>query len=341
MLSFLTSGESHGSCLVAILDGMVAGVRISEEEINRDLHRRQGGFGRGGRMQIERDTVEILSGVAEGVTLGSPIALRVVNRDFKINQLPKITRPRPGHADLAGALKYDRRDVRDILERSSARETAARVAVGSVCRQFLMSRGVQIMSHVLSIGGVSAPAHHKKSFEKIRIDAEKSPVRCHDLPASKKMVQRIQQVKSARDTVGGIFEIQIKGVRREMSAPVSGVDSLGARLTFGLMSIQAVKGVEIISGISYGIPDGDLIVIRAAMKPIATLMKPLKTVDILTKETKPATVERSDVTAVPACAVVGEAMTAFELARFLDDIDRTPTQTSQISGVAIGKTGDL
>ena len=273
-------------------------------------------------MLIEKDTVEILSGLRHGVTSGFPITLKILNKDSRINELPEITRPRPGHADLAGVLKYDRRDIRDILERSSARETAARVAVGNVCRQFLRHLGVDILSHVLSIGGIWAPLPYKKSFEKIRRDAEKSPVRCHDLPTSKKIMRKIQQVKLAKDTVGGIFEIQIKGVshRSSTSASAYGVDRPGARLVFGIMSIQAVKGIEIISGIDEGVPSGDLIILRVAMKPIATLMKPLRTVDIHTKETKTATVERSDVTAVPACAIVGEAMTAFELARFYSDI---------------------
>lgn len=338
MQSFLTSGESHGACLVAILDGIPAGVGIHEESINRDLERRQRGFGRGGRMSIEKDTVEILSGLRNGITTGSPIALRVRNNDFKINELPRITRPRPGHADLAGALKYDRRDIRDILERSSARETASRVAAGSVCRQFLEGENVRILSHVLSIGGIWAPFPFKKSFKKIRLDAERSPVRCHDPSASGKMMRKIRRVKMAKDTVGGIFEIRVKGVRRGIGASASGIDRLGARLVFGLMSIQAVKGVEIISGIDEGAPNGDLIVLRAAMKPIATLMKPLQTVDIHTKEIKPATVERSDVTAVPACAVVGEAMTAFELARFYSDSCHRQARTPQVS---FGKIGDL
>lgn len=316
MLSFLTSGESHGACLVAILDGMPAGVRVSEKDINGDLERRQKGFGRGGRMLIEKDAVEILSGLRSGVTTGAPIALRIRNYDFKIDELPRITRPRPGHADLPGALKYDRRDIRDILERSSARETAARVAVGSVCRQFLRGEGVDILSHVLSIGGIWAPFPRKKSFEKIRRDTERSPVRCHDLRASDQMIRMIQKAKLDKDTVGGIFEVRIKGVLRGIGASADGIDRLGARLAFGIMSIQAVKGIEITSGIENGVSNGGLITLMAAMKPIATLMKPLRTADIITKEAAVATVERSDVTAVPACAVVAEAMTAFELARF-------------------------
>ena len=331
MLSFLTSGESHGACLVAILEGMAAGVRINEEGINHDLERRQKGFGRGGRMSIEKDAVEILSGLREGVTTGVPITLKIPNKDSRINELPEITRPRPGHADLAGTLKYDRRDIRDILERSSARETAARVAVGNVCRQFLRHLGVDILSHVLSIGGVWAPSPYKKSFQEIRRDAEQSPVRCHDLSASRKMMEKIQQVKRDKDTVGGIFEIQVEGIPPGIGVSEKSCGQLSARLTFGLMSIQAVKGVEIISGIDEGASSGDLIIIRAAMKPIATLMKPLRTVDINTKETKKATVERSDVTAVPACAVVGEAMTAFELARFYSDIRHRQIQTPQVS----------
>ena len=313
MLRFLTSGESHGSCLVAILEGMVSGLKVNKAAIDHELKRRQCGYGRGGRMSIEKDTVEILSGLRQGVTLGSPIALRVNNRDFKIDELPVIKRPRPGHADLPGALKYDRRDIRDILERSSARETASRVAVGGVCRQFLQELGVEILSHVTEIGGVKAPVT-RKSFEIIRRDAEKSQVRCQDAEASKRMVQKIEAIKRAKDTVGGIFEIRIKGVLSGIGRPTTWEKALAARLTFGLASIQAVKAVEIESGIEGGASDGRLIVIRAAMKPIATLMQPLRTVDIDSKKPALATVERSDVTAVPACGVVGEAMAAFQLA---------------------------
>ena len=326
MLRFLTSGESHGSCLVAILEGMEAGLKVSVEEIDHDLHRRQGGFGRGGRMSIERDVVEVLSGLKEGISTGSPIALKISNRDFKINELPQVARPRPGHADLAGVLKYDRWDIRDILERASARETAARVAVGSICRQFLKHQDVDILSHVLSIGGVWAPPPRGKSFERIKHDVERSTVRCHDPGATTRMITKIQEAKRARDTVGGVFEIRMKGIPRGMGALADGRGGLDARLVFGLMSIQAVKGVEIISGIDDGTASGELIVLAATMKPIATLMRPLNTVNIHTKTREKATIERSDVTAVPACGVVAEAMTAFELARLYSDARHRQTR---------------
>ncbi|MEI8345682.1 MAG: chorismate synthase, partial [Candidatus Omnitrophota bacterium] len=211
MLRFITAGESHGQCLIAVLEGMVSGLSVSASEIDRQLERRQRGYGRGGRMTIEKDRVEILSGVRFGQTIGAPISLEIKNKDFKIDRLPEVKKPRPGHADLVGALKYDRRDARDILERSSARETAARVAVGAVCMAFLENFGVEIFSHVVCLGGVEARTNNL-SFENIRRAAASSPVACADPSAAKKMMARIDRTKAARDTLGGVFELLIRGL---------------------------------------------------------------------------------------------------------------------------------
>ncbi len=345
MLRFLTSGESHGKCLVAILEGMVAGLDVKEKDINSELARRQEGYGRGGRMTIEKDQVEILSGVRFGKTIGGPIALMVPNRDFKINELPVIKRPRPGHADLVGAMKYGSQDVRDVLERASARETAARVAVGAVCRIFLKEFGVEILSHVTSIGGVQANTS-KLDFEQLKLRSHGSPMHCADKAAEKKMMARVDEAKLSKDTIGGIFEVVATGVPPGLGSFVHYDRRLTAKLCAALMSIQAVKGVEIgmgfgvsrelgkdvhdeihhdkkkgfyrktnnAGGFEGGMTNGENLVLRAATKPYATLMSPLQSVDISTKEKQVATVERSDVTAVPACGVVGEAMVAYELA---------------------------
>jgi len=349
MLRFLTSGESHGQCLVSILEGMVAGLKLDMDGINGELKRRQLGYGRGGRMTIETDVAEILSGVRQNETIGGPIAISVKNRDFKINELPEIKRPRPGHADLAGAIKYGRGDVRDVLERASARETAARVAVGAICRQFLAEFGVDILSHVVELGGVKAPASvSSMKFSDIRAKAEPDPVRCADKAASDAMIKKIDDIKAAKDTVGGVFEVRIQGVPPGIGSFVQYDRRLNARLGAAMLSIQAVKAVEIgmgfdvartpgsaahdeifydqaqksyvrktnhAGGIEGGMSNGETIVLRAATKPYATLMKPLSSVHMDTKESEKGTIERSDVTAVPACGVVGEAMAAIEMAK--------------------------
>lgn len=347
MLSYMTGGESHGRCLMAILEGMVSGVKLDLDRINRELHRRQLGYGRGGRMTIETDTLEILSGERFGETIGSPLTLKIHNNDFKINELPVVHRPRPGHADLVGAMKYSRKDVRDILERASARETAARVAVGAVCREFLRNFDVEIMSHVTDIGGVKAP-ETRMSFDEIYAKAEKSEVRCFDSDASKKMMAHIDKIKKQKDTVGGVFEVRVKGVPPGLGTYAHYSGRLDARLTYALMSIQAVKGVEVGLGFGYAftpgsgshdeiyysdntksftrktnraggiegsMSNGEEIVLKAVAKPYATLMKPMTSANIITKKKEVGTIERSDVTAVPACGVVGEAMVAFEIAR--------------------------
>ena len=345
MLRFLTSGESHGKCLVAILEGMVAGLKVQEDEINFELARRQEGYGRGGRMTLEKDRVEILSGVRSSISLGGPIALMIPNKDFKINELPEVKRPRPGHADLVGVMKYGREDVRDILERASARETTARVGAGAVCRIFLREFGVNIISHVVSIGGVTADTSNL-GFDEIKKGSMHSPMHCADKAATKKMMERVDEARQKKDTIGGIFEVVVKGLPVGLGSFVHYDRRLSAKLCAALMSIQAVKGVEVglgfkvsellgkdvhdeifydkkkgffrktnrAGGLEGGVTNGENLVLRAATKPYATLMSPLQSVNIESKEKEPATVERSDVTAVPACGVVGEAMVAFELA---------------------------
>ena len=320
MLRYLTAGESHGECLIAVLEGMVAGLDIDKKFIDAELERRQQGFGRGARMKIEKDQARILSGLRKGRTIGSPIPMMIKNKDFSIDKLPAIACPRPGHADLAGAIKYDSSDIRDILERSSARETAARVSVGAVCKTFLKEFGISVSSKVTMIGGVS---------------------RDMDM-----MKQRISSAASQSDTLGGVFEVVAKGVPYGLGSFAQADRRLNARLAAALMSIQAIKGVEIGLGFEYakkfgsevhdaiyyekskgffrrtnnaggiegGMSNGQPIVARCAMKPIATLLKPLDSVNIKTKKSAKATVERSDVCAVFSAGVVGEAATAFEIA---------------------------
>ncbi|MBP9732834.1 MAG: chorismate synthase [Candidatus Omnitrophica bacterium] len=348
MLRYSTSGESHGICLIAVLEGMVAGLKLDTAAIDHDLWRRQQGYGRGGRMLIETDRAELLTGIRQNETIGGPIAMRMENKDFKINQLPVVHRPRPGHADLVGAMKYNRRDVRDILERASARETTARVAVGAVCRQFLGQFGVAITSHVTDIGGVKIENPSIYSYDQIAEHAEKSPVRCVDPATGEKMMRRIDEIKAAKDTVGGVFEVRVKGLPPGLGSFTTSEGRLDARLAFALMSIQAVKGVEFglgfavahtpgssahdeifynektrkffrktnrAGGLEGSMSTGEELVIRAAAKPYATLMKPLASTNIQSKAAEVGTIERSDVTAVPACGVVGESMAAFELAK--------------------------
>ena len=345
MLRYLTSGESHGKCLVATLEGMPAGLRVDESEIDRELARRQVGFGRGGRMQIEKDRVEILSGVKDGLLMGSPMALLIQNKDFKINELPKVTKPRPGHADLTGALKYAHTDIRNVLERASARETAARVAVGALCKIFLKEFGIDFVSHVLRIGDVEAKIDGL-SFKEIQKNAEESLVRCADQTASKRMVEEITKAKEAKDTLGGVYEVMVVGVPVGLGSYVHYDRKLDARLGRAILSIQAMKAVEIGDGVSGsrkrgsdvhdaiyhdakkgfyrgsnrsggiegGMTSGEPIILRAYMKPISTLLNPLPSVDLLTKKPVEATIERSDVCTVPAAGVIGEAVVAYEIA---------------------------
>lgn len=366
MLRFTTAGESHGPALVSILEGMVAGLPLVAADIDHELQRRQQGYGRGRRMKIESDHVELLSGVRAGATLGSPIAMLIQNADWKnwqdiMDPAPRegdparkrsVTRPRPGHADLAGMLKYDRDDARDILERASARETTARVAAGAICRKLLREFGITLGSHVVHLGGIDArrPANFPAD---LNLAADASPLRTLDSEAERAMIERIDAAKADGNTLGGVAEVICDGVPVGLGSHVSWDRKLDGRLAAALMSIPAVKGVEIglgvecarrkgsevqdeieaddtrvraggvrrrsnrAGGMEGGISTGEQIVLRAAMKPISTLMRPLATIDMQSREAASAQAERSDVTAVPAMGVIAEAMTAFVVAEAL------------------------
>ncbi|HXI84717.1 MAG TPA: chorismate synthase [Verrucomicrobiae bacterium] len=349
-LRYFTAGESHGQCLIGVVEGLPAGLKLDRAAINRDLARRQQGYGRGGRMKIEADEAEIVSGVRHDETIGSPVTLMVKNRDFKINELPAVTKPRPGHADLAGVIKYDRQDARDILERSSARETTMRVAIGGVCKLLLAEVGVDIVGHIVSLGTVQAKTDGL-TFAQIRERSEASEVRCADPEAEKKMIEAIDIAKGQGDTIGGVFEVIAVGVPIGLGSHVHWDRKLDANLARALMSIQAMKGVEVglgfeaarrfgsqvhdeilpaqdgvftragnnAGGFEGGMTNGQPVVVRVAMKPLSTLMKPMRSVDIQTGQEVKATVERSDVCATPAAAVIGEAVVAVELAKALLD----------------------
>ena len=363
VLRYITAGESHGKALTGILEGIPSGLSLSADDIDRDLLRRQGGYGRGGRMKIESDHAEILSGVRWGKTIGSPITLLIENRDFKNwaegmssdasaeGSIPPVTRPRPGHADLTGALKYDHRDVRNILERSSARETAMRVALGAVARKFLSEFGIRTGSYIVQIGSQKSVIDIQKAKEKELVDmfnkAEGSPVRCPDEKASKKMVKLIDKAIKEGNSLGGIFEVFVAGLPIGLGSHIQWDRKLDGRLAQALMSIQAIKGVEIglgfemgrrsgsevmdeifynqrsknfyrktnnAGGIEGGMTNGMPVILRVAMKPIPTLRKPLRSIDLITKEPLKAAYERSDVCAAPAASVIGEAMVALTIA---------------------------
>ncbi len=367
MLRFATAGESHGPALVALLEGIPAGLSLSADDVNAQLSRRQQGYGRGRRMQIEKDEIELLAGVRAGETIGSPIAMLVRNRDWKNWQdimnpalndgesagAPRrraVTRPRPGHVDLSGLLKYDRDDARDVLERASARETAARVAVSAVCRTLLRQFGIRIGSHVVHLGGVDARRPDVMP-EDINAAADASPLRTLDANAERAMIARIDEAKRTGNTLGGICEVVCDGLPVGLGSHVSWDRKLDGRLAGALMSIPAVKGVEIgmgfagarlpgsevhdeidwdgdgrpttgnvrrrtnrAGGLEGGITTGEPLVIRVAKKPIATLMRPLGTVDLATGAPAAAVAERSDVTAVPAMGVIAEGMVALVVA---------------------------
>ncbi len=372
MLRYLTSGESHGKSLVTIVEGMPSGLGVGADDIDRDLARRQGGYGRGGRQSIERDKVDITSGVRHGSTLGSPVSLVIRNRDWenwkgvmaveggRAGSAGRVTRPRPGHADLPGALKYSCRDMRNILERSSARETAARVAAGALAKRLLDEFGIRVFSWVVEIGGVRFNRDEVADPEVLFGLAEESEVRCPDAAVTGRIKRRIDRLAKAGDSIGGVFEVVVTGVPPGLGSHVQWDRKLDARLAMSVMSIQAIKAVEIgagfmvgslpgskvhdeifygeaadtrregpywplgrrfyrrtnnAGGIEGGMSNGEHVVVRAAMKPIPTLYKPLRSVDIVTKEGFEASVERSDVCAVPAASVVAEAVVAFEMAR--------------------------
>ncbi len=363
MLRYLTGGESHGKCLSGILEGLPAGVPISYEEINSDLSKRQQGYGRGDRMKIERDKVDITSGVRWGKTLGSPISMTVENRDWenwdkKMSPFPEdegsaaeVTRPRPGHVDLAGVMKFDHDDVRNVLEHSSARETAVRVAIGSVCKQFLSNFGISFFSHVIEIGGACSKYKNRFLAEQQRSEVARSELRCADKDASLEMIKVIKSAKEDGDTVGGTFQILIEGVPVGLGSSSHHDRKLDGMYAGALMGIQAIKGVEVgigfkaahlrgsgvhdaihyddgigfyrktnrAGGIEGGISNGQPIVLQAVMKPIPTLYNPLPSVDLKTKESFEASVERSDACAVPAASVVAESVVAYVTAQvFLD-----------------------
>jgi len=355
-LRYLTAGESHGPSLTAIVEGMPANLAISEEDINRHLSRRQQGYGRGGRMKIESDRVRFLSGVRWGKTLGSPLTLSIINRDWenwdkkmsphsedRVEDIA-VTQPRPGHADLSGLIKYRQDDVRNILERSSARETAARVAVGALCQRLLEDLGIEVRGYVAEIGGVKATgfdADYCSRFQK----SEASSCRTYDKEAEERMIEAIDRARNEGDSLGGVVEVVVVGAPVGLGSHVQWDRRLDGRLASAVMSIQAFKGVEIglgfeaarlkgskvhdeilyenegirrvtnrAGGIEGGMTNGEAIIVRGAMKPIPTLYKPLKTFDLQTKNPVDAVVERSDVCAVPAAAVVAEAVVAIEIA---------------------------
>ncbi|MGC2235124.1 MAG: chorismate synthase [Pyrinomonadaceae bacterium] len=355
---FTTAGESHGRALVAIVEGLPAGLEIDVGKINRELWRRQQGYGRGGRQKIEKDEIQILSGVRHGKTLGSPIAFIIENRDFvhweetmaseKLVSEPKnprlVKRPRPGHADLAGGQKFQTRDLRDVLERASARETAARVACGAFAKQLLEKFGVEIKSHIIKLGNVPEKPL-EKDFDEISAIDENSPLRCADKETEAEMMKLVDEAKAEGDTLGGIFEVAAKSVVVGLGSHTSWSEKLDGRIAQAFMSIQAVKAVEIGNGVENagkfgskvhdeiffeengfkrktnragglegGITNGEELRVRGFLKPISTLRKALHSVDIDTKKEDLAAFERSDITAVPAAGVIGEAMLAIVLA---------------------------
>lgn len=358
MLRLLTAGESHGKALVAVLEGLPAGVPVSPKELAGELARRRHGHGRSGRQRLEGDRTEILAGVRHGRTLGSPIALTIENREWEekyrdlmgvegeSDPAERLTRPRPGHADLPGAQKYGFDDVRNVLERASARETAARVALGCFCKAFLAELGIRVISHVVRIGRIAVPAASRVPTPEDLEAIDASPVRCLDGAASARMVAEIDEARRRRDTLGGVFEVLAYGAPPGLGSYVQYDRKLDARLALGLMSIQSVKGVEVgdgfrvaarhgsrahdeivsaggrlvrktarAGGIEGGMSNGQAIRVRAAMKPFSTVPRPLATVDLASGQPDVAIKQRTDVCAVPAGAVVGEAAVGFVLAQ--------------------------
>jgi chorismate synthase len=355
---FLTAGESHGQALLVIVEGMPAGLSLSEDYIAGHLRRRQQGYGRGKRQQIEVDRAELISGVRHGKTMGGPIGMRIINRDWENanwqkrmsiapieDEVERLTAMRPGHTDLAGAIKYGLEDVRPVLERSSARETTARVAAAAVARRYLEEFDINVYSHVLAVGDVRAKPPVSPDWQRV----EASPVRCADPDAEAQMIAKIDSVKESLDTIGGIFEVRATGVPMGLGSFVQWDRKLDGRLAQAVMSMQAVKGVEIgtgfttaslpgsevqdvllppeqwtdrpwthasnrAGGLEGGVTNGEDVIVRGALKPISTLPRGLPTVDLLTAEPTPAFYERSDVCVVPAAGVIGEAMVSIVLA---------------------------
>ncbi|MFC1766943.1 chorismate synthase [Candidatus Margulisiibacteriota bacterium] len=357
MLRHLTAGESHGKAIIGILEGVPANLKVSPEDINKELKRRMLGYGRGGRMAIETDNIEVLSGIRLGKTLGSPIALMIENKDYEnwkkimpveasknIFQEP-VTKIRPGHADLTGCLKYNQQDIRNILERASARSTAALVAIGAVAKKLLSEFKISVFSHVVQIGKVRANVDLRKGLEEARRAAEKSDVRCADEKAALQMKKEIDEAKTKGDSLGGVFEVVVTGAPVGLGSHVHADRRLGGKLAGAVMSINAVKGVEIglgfsvasvpgskahdelfneagnivrhsnnAGGLEGGMTNGEPIIIRAAVKPVSTIKKTLNSVDLITKESVKAHFERADVCHIPSAGVIGEAVVAIEMA---------------------------
>jgi chorismate synthase len=356
-LRLITAGESHGPGLTCIVEGLPAGLEVRPEDLNEDMARRQLGHGRGGRMKIERDSAEVTGGIRHGRTLGGPIALQVANRDYanweeRMSPWPvaedsaEVHLPRPGHADLVGTQKYKQSDVRNILERASARETAARVAGGALCKAFLRTLGATVHSHVVQIASVHAPTAERPLTAADFSEVDSSPVRCLDADASRAMVREIDELRRANESLGGVFEVQAFGLLPGLGSHVSWEERLDGRLAMAICSIQAIKGVAIgdgfkvaglpgseahdeiffspergyyretnrAGGLEGGMTTGCPLIVRAAMKPLPTLTKPLRSVDIGTHEPAQALRERTDSCTVPAAGVVGEAMVALVLA---------------------------
>lgn len=363
MLRYLTSGESHGKSLISILDGIPANIELNIDEINYELEKRQGGYGRGGRMKIEKDKINILGGVRGKITLGGPISIEIKNKDYEnwiqyMNPMDnidfetkKVEKVRPGHADLVGCLKYDFEDARNVLERSSARETASKVAVGAICKQVLKNFNIDFTSRVVQIGSVKD--NNSYDFDYIKENVDKSAVRCINKDVEKEIIKEIDKVKSEGDTLGGVVEIRVKNLIPGLGSYTQFDKKIDGELAMHLMSVQAIKGVEIgigfdvannygsnvmdeiyynnedgikrktnqLGGIEGGMTTGEELVIRCAMKPIPTLYKPLKSININTLESYSASIERSDNCAVPACSVVCENVVAFVICKyFLDKI---------------------
>jgi chorismate synthase len=361
-LSYRTAGESHGRALIALIEGMPAGVLVDKPFIDAELRRRQGGYGRGGRQKIEEDKVEILSGVRRGLTIGSPIALQIINNDSRLDDAPPVHRPRPGHADLAGSLKWLTTDCRPVLERASARETAARVAAGALSRCLLREFKIEVFAYVLAIGEVTAKIDWNKPLDQLRAlrdqgDLFKEWVGCPDPDAAQKMRDAIKNIKIQLDTLGGLVECRVFNCPPGVGTCVQFDQKLDARLAMAVMGTQAFKAVEIgmgkdvaflpgskvhdeigydpgkkdsitlgytrksnnAGGLEGGMTNGQPIIVRGAKKPISTLMKPLESVDLNTKEISKAAYERSDACAVPAASVILENVVAFEIARAMTD----------------------
>ncbi len=350
MINYFTAGESHGPLLTGIITGLPAGIEVSEKDINNELRRRQKGYGRGGRMKIEADKAEIISGVRNGKTTGMPVGILIKNKDWenwksKTVEETKITVPRPGHADLPGLLKYNLDDIRPILERASARETAIRVALGAICKKALKLLDIDIISFVVNIGGIECKNIDYNYIKKNYMEIENNELRCPDNEISKKMKELIDKVREEKDSIGGIFEVVVFNPPPGLGSCNHWESKLDARLAFAVMSIQAIKGVEIgkgfnmaplpgsrvhdeifysnkegfyrktnnAGGIEGGMTNGENIILRAVVKPVPTLMKPLKSVDIFTKEEKEAFKERADVCVVPSAGVIAENVIAIEI----------------------------